>query len=165
MLGVNRHKGNREKVSLLHQCGHINSHHWSIPDCIEASLNLIPTSLLPPQITLTLKRYTKIIQSTQPFILHQILLQWNTISILQTQMLWGACFCMSWLYRLAQQCVYFIEMTTLLKLTDSLWGREELTKPTCIASSMVYHKHKSANLSNDTSFSKKERKKTTLYNT
>lgn len=66
---------------------------------------------------------------------------------------------MSWLYRLAQQCVYFIEMTTLLKLTDSLWGREELTKPTCIASSMVYHKHKSANLSNDTSFSKKERKK------
>lgn len=48
-------------------------------------------------------------------------------------------------------------MTTLLKLTDSLWGTEELTKPTCIASSMVYHKHESANISNDTSFSKKKK--------
>lgn len=95
VLGVNRHKGNRGKASLLHQCGHSNLHHWSITDCIVAGLDLIPTSLLPPQIILTLKRYTKTIQSTQPFILHQILLRWNTISILQTQMLWGACFCMS----------------------------------------------------------------------
>lgn len=46
-------------------------------------VDLIPTFLLAPQIILTLKRYTTIIQSTQPCILHQSLLQWNTISILQ----------------------------------------------------------------------------------
>lgn len=55
-------------------------------------------------------------------------------------------------------------MTTLLKLTDLLGGMEGLTKRTCIASSMVDHKHESANLNNENSFSKKRKKTTTLYN-
>lgn len=70
----------------MYQYGHINLYHSSMPDCIATSLKTHrphPTSLLSPKMILTLKRYAKISQSTQPFILHQILLQRNTISILQ----------------------------------------------------------------------------------